>query len=246
MATKAEPPGTVIADDAMMRGKTICPFLRSGLKAGILGFDGETAPQDALTEVLGGGLNGFGQVAKFFAQRNHTTPDTPSGRYDPLNLVGSRGSHPGSSRMLSAEGFDARRFEDFTAHARTGPDGKRYMTAEDFGVAIAESLKRDPKSRVGHSDVLFGNDMRNSAGEFGLLLEGFGRELLDGPDRGRKAVRVDDMRLLFEKNEFPPGWQETVKRASALGWTLTSFGASGFGGIYGEVRKAFAKLNDRP
>jgi hypothetical protein len=246
MATKAENPGPVRADEAMMRGKTICPFMRSGLKAGLLGFDGKTAPQDALTDLLGGGLNGFGQVTKFFAKRNHTTPETPPGRYDPLNLAGSRGSHPGSSRMLSADGFDARRFEEFTAHGRTGPDGKRYMTAEDFGEAIAESLKRDPKSRVGPSDVFFGNDMRNSAGEFGLLLEGFGRELQDGPDRGRKAVLVDDMRLLFEKNEFPAGWQETVKRASALGWTLTSFGASGFGGIYGEVRKAFAKLNERP
>jgi hypothetical protein len=54
------------------------------------------------------------------------------------------------------------------------------------------------------------------------------------------------MRLLFEKSEFPPGWQDTVKRASAFGWTRTSFGATGFGGIYGEVRKAFARLNERP
>ena len=27
---------------------------------------------------------------------------------------------------------------------------------------------------------------------------------------------------------------------------FTSFGASGFGGIYGEVRKAYAKVNERP
>jgi hypothetical protein len=245
MATPTKNAGTVMADETMMRGKTICPFMRSGLKAGILGFDGATAPQSALTDVLGGGPNGFGRVARFFAKHNHTTPETPAGRYDPLNLLGSRGAHPGSSRMLGAEGFDARRFEEFTAHARTGPDGRRYMTADDFGVAIAESLKRDPQARVGPTDILFKNDMRNSAGEFGLLLEGFGRELPDGPDRGRKAVLLDEMRLLFEKSEFPPGWRETVKRASALGWAVTSFGVSGFGGIYGAVRKAYAKLNPR-
>lgn len=245
MATKPEPAGPVIADDEMMRGKTICPFMRSALKAGILDFDGQTAPQDKLKEVLGGGLNGLGQVAKFFARRNHTTADTPAGRYDPLNLVGSRGVHPGDSRMLTAEGFDEKRFQEFTAHARTGPDGRMHMTAEDLGAAIAEDIERDPRSRVGPADVLFNNDMRNSAGEFGLLLEGFGREVMDGPDRGRKAVLVDDMRLLFEKGELPAGWKETVKRASALGWAVTSFGASGRGGIYGEVRKARAILRSK-
>lgn len=233
---------TVTADERMMEGKTICPFMRSGLKAGILDFDGKTAPLDTLERVLGGGLNGFGRVTRFFARRNHTTPDTPRGRYDPLNLAGSRGSHPGSSGMLSARGFDAARFEQFTVHARTGSDGRRYMTAEDFGAAIAEGIKRDPNSRVGPTDVFFNNDLRNSSGEFGLLLEGFGREIMSGPDRGESAVLVDDMRLLFEQSAFPPGWQETVKRASALGWVLTSFGLTGFGGIYGAARRAYARL----
>jgi hypothetical protein len=144
--------------------------------------------------------------------------------------------------MLTPRGFDAARFAAFTAHARTGPDGRRYMTSEDLGAAIAEDLARDPHSRVGPKDVLFANDMRNSAGEFGLLLEAFGRELPDGPDRGEKAVAVDDMRLLFERSEFPAGWRETVARSSALGWTTVSFGLSGFGGIYGAVRKAYARL----
>jgi hypothetical protein len=215
--------------------------MRSALKAGLLEFDGQTAPQDRLRDLLGGGLNGLGQVAKFFARRNHTTPDTPRGRYDPLNLAGSRGDHPGDSGMLTAHGFDAARFEAFTAHARTGPDGRRYLTTADLGAAIAEDLARDPRSRVGPKDILFANDMRNSAGEFGLLLEAFGRELPDGPDRGEKAVAVDDMRLLFERSEFPAGWRETVARASAIGWTMASFGLSGFGGIYGAARKAFAR-----
>jgi hypothetical protein len=233
---------TTAIDEAAMEGRTTCPFMRSALKAGLLEFDGQTAPQDRLRDLLGGGLNGLGQVAKFFARRNHTTPDTPKGRYDPLNLAGSRGDHPGDSGMLTPRGFDAARFEAFTAHARTGPDGRRYMTTADLGAAIAEDLVRDPRSRVGLKDVFFANDMRNSAGEFGLLLEAFGRELPDGPDRGEKAVSVDDMRSLFERSEFPAGWRETVARSSALGWTMVSFGLSGFGGIYGAVRKAYARL----
>jgi hypothetical protein len=234
--------GTAI-DEKAMEGRTTCPFMRSALKAGLLEFDGHTAPQSQLRDLLGGGLNGLGQVAKFFARRNHTTPAMEPGRYDPLNLVGSRGDHPGDSGMLTAQGFDAARFDAFTAHARTGPDGRRYMTAADFGSAIAEDLVRDPAARVGKGDVFFANDMRNAAGEFGLLLEAFGRELPDGPDRGEKAVSVDDMRLLFERSEFPAGWRETVARSSAIGWTMVSFGLSGFGGIYGAVRKAYARLH---
>jgi hypothetical protein len=233
--------GTAI-DEKAMEGRTTCPFMRSALKAGLLEFDGRTAPQARLRDLLGGGLNGLGQVAKFFARRNHTTPDMAPGRYDPLNLVGSRGDHPGDSGMLTAQGFDPARFDAFTGHARTGPDGRRYMTASDFGAAIAEDLARDPRARVGPKDVLFANDMRNSAGEFGLLLEAFGRPLPDGPDRGEKAVAVDDMRLLFERSEFPAGWRETVARSSALGWTMVSFGLSGFGGIYGAAREAYARL----
>jgi hypothetical protein len=239
---RPEPSSVVRADEQMMKGKTICPFLRTALKAGVLDFDGRTAPQDTLEELLGGGLNGLGRVAKFFAQRNHTSPSTPPGCYDPLNLVGSRGAHPGDSQILSARGFDPQRFAEFIAHAQPGPEGA-YMTERELGAAIAENLRRDPNSRVGHLDVLFNNDMRNSAGEFGLLLEGFGKTLREGRDKGRKAVFVEDMRLLFEKNEFPVDWQRTVKAASALGWATTSFGNSGFGGIYGEARKAYAAIS---
>jgi hypothetical protein len=239
---RAERSGTMKADEQMMKGKTICPFMRTALKAGVLDFDGQTAPQKTLEEILGGGLNGLGRIARFFAKRNHTTPDTPPGRYDPLDLLGSRGDHPGDSQILSERGFDPQRFGEFVAHARPAPGGA-YMTARDLGAAIAENLKRDPHSRVGHSDVLFNNDMRNSAGEFGLLLEGFGKVLTEGVDKGWKSVSVDDMRLLFEKSEFPADWQQTVKRASALGWITTSFGRSGFGGIYGKARKAYAKMS---
>jgi hypothetical protein len=231
----------VVPDDAQMRN-TICPFLRSALKAGALEFDGRTASQAAVKDFLGGGPNGLGQIAKFFARRNHTNPDTPRGRFDPINLVGSRGSHPGDSRMLTAQGFDARRFEEFTAHARTAPDGRRYLTAEDFGAAIAEDIRRDPKSRIGPTDVLFNNDMRNSAGEFGLLLHGFGREMAEGPDRGQQVVYVDEMRQLFEQNRFAADWPATLKRASAFGCIRASFGLTGFGGIYGKVRKAYRAL----
>jgi hypothetical protein len=236
---RAAAPGGVRADEEMMKGRTICPFMRTALKAGVLDFDGQTAPQDTLKRFLGAGLNGFGRVARFFARRNHRTPGMLRGRYDPLNLAGSRGDHPGDSQMLSERGFDPQRFAEFTAHARTGPDGT-YMTARDLGAAIAESLRRDPKARVGTWDVLFKNDMRNSAGEFGLLLEGFGKVLTQGPDRGIRAVFVEDMRLLFEKNQFPPDWPQTIKDASASGWAVTSFGKTGFGGIYDETRKAYA------
>jgi hypothetical protein len=148
--------------------------------------------------------------------------------------------------MLTAQGFDARRFEEFTAHAHTGPDGRRYLTADDLGAAIAEDMKRDPKSRIGPGDVAFSNDMRNSAGEFGLLLHGFGRKLTDGPDRGQQVVFVDEMRLLFEQNQFPADWQGTVKqRTSAFGCMTTSFGLTGFGGLYGKVRKAYAALTGK-
>jgi hypothetical protein len=54
-------------------------------------------------------------------------------------------------------------------------------------------------------------------------------------------VFVDDMRLLFERNQFPRDWPQTIRGASAIGWTVTSFGKTGFGGIYGEIRKAYAK-----
>ncbi|HEU5218529.1 MAG TPA: hypothetical protein VFU23_07710, partial [Gemmatimonadales bacterium] len=85
--------------DADLAGKTSCPFIRTALKEGILDFDGKTAPQAKLAEILGGGLNGFGQVAKFFSDFNHTTGDqSRQKRYDPLNLVGSRGDHPGDSK----------------------------------------------------------------------------------------------------------------------------------------------------
>lgn len=241
----ARPAGGVVPDQAQMTN-TICPFLRSALKAGVVDFDGRTASQAAVKDVLGGGVNGLGQIAKFFAQRNHTGPDTPAGRFDPINLVGSRGSHPGDSRMLTAQGFDAGRFEEFTAHAHTGPDGRRYMTAADFGMAIAENIKRDPKSRIGPKDVLFNNDMRNSAGEFGLLLHGFGRKLDGGPERGQQVMFVDEMRRLFEQNQFAPDWQDTVRqRTSAFGCLTTSFGLTGFGGLYGQIRKAYAALKRR-
>lgn len=228
-------------DDRAMQGRTTCPFVRSALKAGLLGFDGATAPRARLLELLGGGPNGLGRVAAFFARRNHTTPGMPPGRYDPLNLAGSRGDHPGDSGILTTFGFDTARFDAFTAHARTAPDGRRCLTAEDLGAAIAEDLARDPSSRVGWRDVLFANDMRNSAGEFGLLLEAFGRALPDGTDRGEKAVAVDDMRELFEHGRFPEGWRETVARSSAFGWATTSFGLSGFGGIYGAARRAYRR-----
>ena len=66
--------------------------------------------------------------------------------------------------------------------------------------------------------------------------------LTDGPDRGQKALYVEDMRLLFERNVFPEGYRATVARASALGCIIISFGLLGFGGIYGHIRRAYGRL----
>lgn len=215
--------------EADLAGKTSCPFLRTALKEGILDFDGKTAPQEKLTEILGGGLNGFGQVAKFFANYSHTTGDQKAlKQYDPLNLVGSRGDHPGDSKILEGGQFNPERFEAFTRNSRPGDDGRQYMTVEDFGRSIAADIQADPESRVGRlknltkNNPVTGEDIQNSAGEFALLLEGFGAPTRFPDGSTKKAISVDDMRLLFEKNVFPAGWEQRVRSASAAGWAGTT------------------------
>ncbi len=202
---------TAPVSDEMLRD-THCPFIRTALKAGVLGFDGQTAPIDRLKEVLG---PDFGRVPAFFARQNHK----PEGggwfftrtTYDPIHLVGSKGDHPGDTGILSAAGFSEAAFRAVTSHST---DGKT-MTADDFVRAFSAANAQDP----GANHVV---DRAKSAGEFALLLEAFGH--IEG---GKKRVSISDMRLLFEKNEFPPNWEQSLANASAVGWTKLTLQMSG-------------------
>lgn len=189
--------------DEMLKD-TPCPFIRSALKADLLKYDGKTAPIARLKEILG---SDFGRVPAFFARVNHRAEGDNHSVftrkvYDPLHLAHSKGDHAGDTGMLGAQGFDRAAFARVVAHS----SDRKTMTAADFSRAIVQANRRDAQANA----VV---DVSKSAGEFALLLEAFGH--VEG---GEKRISIEDMRLLFERNEFPANWEQSIKQASAAGW----------------------------
>jgi len=205
---------------------TICPFMSSALKEGLIKVDENgNADVKQLKEVLGP----FGGVPAFFAKQNHAVDKEGklkdssqddslldfanihpfAKKFNPWQLAGSKGDHIGDSKILSVEkGFDAQRFEEFVSHSQ---DGKT-MTMEDFGRAVGATIPRD--SEV---DGLYDKELNasKSAGEWALMVELLGKTGEDGV----KRVDIQEMRNLFENNQFPEGWTEHVRdNASRTGW----------------------------
>jgi hypothetical protein len=148
------------------------------------------------------------KVLRFFSVINHGLGNRiqrlgmlvlgSGGRFSTV-LRGSDGDHEGDSRIYNPDTgeFDPEQFQHFTSFSKDGTT----MGIAEVGAAIADSNKRHngtPMTAV------------QSAGEFGLL------SLLLGDDSG--TFKIDDMRRLFEANEFPEGAREHLGTRTADHW----------------------------
>lgn len=204
----APPEPTGVARDAT------CPFMRTLLVNDPELADGasRTMSRAALRRFVRqqrpAGVDGsLEKVLLFFARVNQTPLSMKLGnlltgrdRFS-LRFPGSRGDHPGSTDIYSRAdgGFDPAAFERVVAHSSDGET----MTPRDMAAAILEANANpsNPGSPV---------DLANSAGEFALLFN-----LLAGDG---DAMRIADMRQLFERNEWPAGALDNLGRATVGGW----------------------------
>lgn len=198
----------------------ICPFVRTLLVARPDLYDADTRTMSlgALLGFVRGHrptpdpqATGLEEVFSFFARVNHTpfrlwlrNVFSRGDRFS-LDFPGSKGDHPGSTgiyREGSGE-FDAAAFARVVAHSSDGET----MTRRDVAAAIVGANRHpaNPGSAV---------DLIRSAGEFALLFNLLGTS--DG------AIRIADMRTLFEANRWPDGALRNLGRATAAEWrTLT-------------------------
>lgn len=189
-----------------------CPFVRTMLSA-------QDAPpwNREAQEMEVGDLTGFvraqpgdgdlDNLLRFFSIINHGVGNKlvrsmnllqPRSRFS-TKLMGSDGDHGGGSHIyhpVSGE-FDERQFATFTAFSSNG----KVMTIGDLGNAVAGANQR-------HGGTAY--DALQSAVEFGLLAT------LIGDRRG--AIRISDIRLLFEQNEFPAGARENLGGRTTRHW----------------------------
>lgn len=194
--------------------KMRCPFLRTMLSAPDAPkwdqrkqvMDIEELVRFIRDEPAGNGT--VHEVLRFLSIANHGVGNrlqrmgclvTRSGGQFSTELAGSDGDHEGDSRIYDPETgeFDAEQFARFTSFSGDGET----MDIAALGQAIADAGKRHNGTPVTAVE---------SAAEFALLC------ILLGDDNG--AIRIADMRRLFEANEFPAGAREKLRSRTREQW----------------------------
>jgi hypothetical protein len=145
------------------RKKATCPFMGSVVLSGALPVHGSIGrPLAAVQDVVDlgdGGGGGLGSLAlRAFAIGNHSRIPDASGNFgEPapegffsLDFPGSKGAHPGDSRILLADPnrFESGRLssEEFARLAGMADD-RGMLTIEAVGTFIAGNVQRDPRGR---------------------------------------------------------------------------------------------------
>ena len=207
----------VAADDPRLR-LSICPFIASALKAGYIKIDHMNRADVKQLEMIAGS---FGKkVLGFFARQNHAVDakgkllessandslkdflrfNRKVSYFDPIHLYGSKGDHPGDSKILTTSGFDSQRFELLARHSKNGYT----MNSTEFGRAIATFQPLDT-ALSGIWSRLF--NKAKSSGEWALILI-----LLGTVQKGRGLhVSLKELQSLFKKNVLPADWQSRIR-----------------------------------
>lgn len=215
--TTKQPFHPVVADDPRLR-LSICPFMVSALKAGYIKIDRINRADVAQLEKIAGS---FGKkVLGFFARQNHAVDrdgrrlessandslrdffrfNRKASYFDPIHLYGSKGDHPGDSKILTTSGFDSQRFELLARHSKDGYT----MSSAQFGRAIA-TLQPLDNSLSGIWPQLF--NKAKSSGEWALILILLGT----AQKRRRLHVSLKELQSLFKENILPADWQSRIQ-----------------------------------
>lgn len=180
----------LLSDDEraeVVERRATCPFIASAVAEGRLPVRNSAAdPLASIAEVRELGNSGggdLGDLLVFFASGNHAFMRGSSGRLDQrvpvglfsLEFPGSQGSHPGHSGILEGDpslpGSGRLSRADFDRLAARASGG--LLRRSLVGGFIAESLRRDPRSKV------FGKETAKAlAGDLVAFLETTGPALM--------------------------------------------------------------------
>lgn len=118
--------------------------------------------------------------------------------------------HPADTQILRQGRFDEAKFNALVAHAEGG-----VMTTDSFARAIADNYRRDVGAGANVADATV-RGLNFAQVEFAGLLSVFGHT---DPKTGKTGINVEDLRVLYEKGQIPPGMQgqrSSVVEAMAL------------------------------
>ena len=195
-----------------------CPFMRTLVvtRPDLYDDSGRTMSRDVLLGFVRAQRSpeergDLEDVFEFFARVNQT-PFTRwvrnvMSRSDlfSTDFPGSKGDHSGSTGIYRERDgtFDETAFRRVINHSSDGTT----MTRQDMASAIIEANGREEL----RGSTL---DLAKSAGEFALLFN------LLGPDDG--AMRISDMRMLCDKNQWPPDALRNLGTATRHQWNTTT------------------------
>ena len=118
--------------------------------------------------------------------------------------------HPADTQILRNGKFDEAKFNELVKHADRG-----VMTTESFANAIADNYRRDIAAGAGKLDATV-RGLNFAQLEFAGLLSVFGSK---DNATGKTGIKVEDLRVMYEKGQIPPGMQgqsSSVIEAMAL------------------------------
>ncbi|MBL8915578.1 MAG: hypothetical protein JNM17_33075 [Archangium sp.] len=118
--------------------------------------------------------------------------------------------HPADTQILRNGKFDEAKFNELVKHADRG-----VMTTESFANAIADNYRRDVGAGANKLDATV-RGLNFAQLEFAGLLSVFGSK---NNATGKTGIKVEDLRVMYEKGQIPPGMQgqsSSVIEAMAL------------------------------
>ena len=164
------------------RRKATCPFIGPAVRSGALPIYGSVdRPMAKIDDVAALGDSGGGslgsRVLAFFATGNHSCLPNAAGSFDAstpdgmfsLDFPGSRGAHPGDSRILlenPAELESGRFSEEEFRRLAAFADEDGMLSVGAIGEFIAQNVARDPQARrleLARVFPLFGGALREGA-----------------------------------------------------------------------------------
>lgn len=181
----------------------ICPVLRAMVNEGRVQMkpDGSVKLDELNKAVrdLGGtrtlgaaswGIGGIGNKPSDIL-RNFT-----HGEMNVVNLPEGIVPHPADTGILRSGKFDEAKFNALASHAENG-----VITTDGFARAIADNYRRDVNAGAPVIDSTV-RGLNFAQLEFAGLLSVFGKK---DPATGKTGIKVDDLRVLYEKGTIPPG-----------------------------------------
>ncbi len=187
----------------LVERKATCPFIGSAVAMGQLPVRNNAHdPLASIEDVRRLGNTGggdLGDLLALFASGNHAFMQGESGKLDrsvpgglfSLEFPGSRGSHPGHSGILQGDPEipGSGRFSEADFARLTGREKGGWIKRSDIGRFIAESLLKDPKSKVlgKETAALLASDLRDLVETTGSALMG----KLFGPNEAASTTRRD-------------------------------------------------------